>query len=88
MNKIGPNESDFVKDKRQNHCKGCMNANGYCTAQEVLMCWLRKTYLPKDEWHKAMMSDIETKQMNDITNEINNRILQELKNDRKFTFFF
>lgn len=88
MNKIGANESEFVKDKREHHCKGCMNANGWCTAQEVLMCWLRKTYLPKDEWHNAMMSDIETKNVNEITNEINNSILQELKNNRKFTFFF
>lgn len=88
MNKIGINESEFVKDKRKNHCKGCMNANGWCTAQEVLMCWLRKTYLPKDEWHNAMMSDIETKCTNEITDEINNHILQDLKNNRKFTFFF
>jgi len=42
MNKIGTNESEFVKDKRKNHCKGCMNENGWCTAQEVLMCWLKK----------------------------------------------
>ena len=77
-NKIGPNESDFVKDKRQNHCKGCMNANGWCTAQEVLMCWLRKTYLPKDEWYNAMMSDTETSAVNEITDEINSRILQDI----------
>lgn len=88
MNNIGVNESEFVKDKRKNHCKDCMNKNGFCTAQEVLMCWLRMTYLPKDEWHKAMMSDVETKCTNEITDEINSRILQELKNDRKFTFFF
>lgn len=26
--KIGPSESDFVKDKRNTHCAGCMNENG------------------------------------------------------------
>lgn len=86
--KIGPNESDFVKDKRNTHCAGCMNENGYCTAQDVLVCWLKKTYLPEGEWLKAIESDLMTENMNNITDEINNYILQELKNDRKFTFFF
>lgn len=83
MNKIGVNESEFVKDKRKNYCKDCMNKNGYCTAQEVLMCWLRNTYLPKDEWHNAMMSDMETKWTNEITDEINKRILDEVLNKKK-----
>ena len=87
-NKIGPNESDFVKDKRNTHCAGCMNENGYCTAQDVLICWLKKTYLPEGEFQKAVESDLMTENMNNITDEINSHILQELKNDRKFTFFF
>ena len=78
MNNIGLNESEFVKDKRKNHCEDCMNANGFCGAQDVLMCWLRKTYLPDDEWYKAMISDIETKQINEITKEINQKILEKI----------
>ena len=81
--KIGSNESDFVKDKRKNHCAGCMNENGYCSAQEVLMCWLRKTYLPKDEWYNAMMSDMMTKNVNDISDEINRQILEDIKKEGK-----
>lgn len=83
MNKIGTHESEFVKDKRKNHCKGCINENGWCTAQEVLMCWLRMTYLPKDEWYKAMMSDMETKYTNEITDEINKTILDDVLNKKK-----
>ena len=87
-NKIGPNESDFVKDKRNTYCAGCMNENGYCTAQDVLICWLKKTYLPEGEWLKAIESDVMTENMNSITDEINMHILQEIKNDRNFAFFF
>lgn len=84
MNKIGANESEFVKDKRKNHCKGCMNENGWCTAQEVLMCWLRKAYLPEGEWYRAMMSDVETENVNEIANEVDKEILKDImKNDRK-----
>lgn len=84
MNKIGTNETEFVKDKRKTHCKGCMNENGFCGAQDVLMCWLRKTYLPEGEWHRAMMSDVEAKNVNEIVNEVDKEILKEiLKNDRK-----
>ena len=78
-NKIGPNESEFVTDIRKNHCKDCMNKNGYCTAQAVLMCWLRKTYLPEGEWYNAMISDTETSAINEITDEVNERILDEMR---------
>ena len=84
MNNIGANETEFVKDKRKTHCKDCMNENSFCGAQDVLMCWLWKTYLPEGEWHRAMMSDVETKNVNEIANEVNKEILKEvLKNDRK-----
>lgn len=78
MNKIGTNETEFVKDKRKAHCKGCMNENGFCGAQDVLMCWLRKTYLPEGEWDKALMSDMETKTVSEFTDEVNKRILEKI----------
>ena len=77
--KIGPNESDFVKNIRATHCKGCMNENGYCSACSVLDCWLRHTYLPEEEWSKANMSDIECKMTSQISDEIDKQILKELK---------
>ena len=78
MNKINPNESDFVKNIRKNHCKGCMNENGYCTACTVLDCWLRKTYLPDGEWVKACETDLCQKMSNEISNTINQQILNEI----------
>lgn len=81
MNKINPNESDFVKDKRKNHCKGCMNENGYCSACEVLNCWLRKTYLPEGEWSRANMDDITWKNVNELSNEVDKKIMKELSKD-------
>ena len=83
MSKIGINESDFVKDKRQNHCKGCMNENGYCSATEVLSCWLRKTYLPEDEWYKAMESDVITENINEISDAIDRKILEDMKKEEQ-----
>lgn len=78
MNRINPSESDFVKDKRKNHCKGCRNERGYCSACAVLNCWLRKTYLPKGEWERASMDDTVWKNVNKITNEIDKKIMKEL----------
>lgn len=78
MNNINPNESDFVKNIRKNHCKGCMNENGYCTACTVLDCWLRKTYLPDGEWTKACETDLYQKMSNEISNTINQQILNEI----------
>jgi len=78
MNKIGTNETEFVKDKRKTHCKDCMNKNGFCGAQDVLMCWLRKTYLPEGEWCKALISDVETQNVNEITAEVNKKIVEDI----------
>ena len=76
--KINPDESDFVKKLRATHCKGCMNENGYCNACSVLDCWLRHTYLPKEEWVKAAMSDIEWKMASQMSDEIDKQILKDI----------
>ena len=78
-NRINPDESEFVKDKRKNHCKGCMNQNGYCSACEVLNCWLRKTYLPEGVWAEAVESDITWENVQNLSNEIDKNIMRDLK---------
>lgn len=75
---IGPNESDFVKNIRNSHCVGCMNERGWCSAVSVLDCWLRKTYLPPHEYEMAMQSDIIQKNVNEISDEIDKKILEEV----------
>ena len=75
--RINPNESDFVKDKRNTHCKGCMN-EGICMTTEVLNCWLRETYLPKGEWTRAMKDECDWKLTCEISDEIDKKILDTL----------
>ena len=77
--RINPDESEFVKDKRKNHCKGCMNENGYCSACEVLNCWLRETYLPKGVWAEAIESDITWENVQNLSHEIDKNIMRDLK---------
>lgn len=76
--RIGNDETDYVTHIRKTHCKGCLNEHGWCTAENVLMCWLRKTYLPEGEYEKAIQSDINTHLVNDITDEINKKILEDV----------
>jgi len=76
--RINPNESDFVKDIRSTHCKGCLNEGGFCNACSVLDCWLRHTYLPAGEWSRAMRNDIEWKLTCEIADDINKNILDKL----------
>lgn len=76
-------ETDFVKNIRKSHCKGCLNEFMPCSACAVLDCWLRKTYLPEGEWEKASQYDIHTKHLKDITDDINKRILEELEKEFK-----
>ena len=80
INRINPNESDFVKSIRCTHCKGCLNENGYCSACSVLDCWLRKTYLPAGVWEEACQDDIEWKLVCEISDSIDEQILVDIKN--------
>ena len=71
-------ETEFVKNIRDTHCKGCRNEYMPCNACAVLDCWLRKTYLPEGEWRKASEYDLHTKLMKDVTDAIDKRIIEEL----------
>lgn len=73
-------ESDFVKNIRKTHCKGCMDEHfPGCGCQQVLDCWLRATYLPKGEWSRACMCDMMTANVKELTEHINNEILKDLE---------
>lgn len=78
MKSFNTEETDFVKNIRKTHCKGCRNEFMPCGACAVLDCWLRNTYLPKGEWKKASEYDIHTEQLKTITNDINKQILKEV----------
>ena len=71
-------ESDFVKNLRKTHCKGCRDKNSprKCSACAVLDCWLRKTYLPAGEWAQACRADILNKQVDNISEAINDEIME------------
>ena len=75
--RVNPEESDFVKDIRNTHCKGCLN-EGFCNECSVLNCWLRHTYLPTGEWSRAMRNDIEWKLTCQISDEIDKEILKNI----------
>ena len=77
-NRINPDESDFVKNIRNTHCKGCINEHGFCNACDVLDCWLRHTYLPEGEWKRACIDDITWKNVCEISNTIDNEILKRI----------
>ena len=75
-------ETDFVKNLRRTHCKGCMNEGDefhrFCNGQAVIHCYLVKQYIPNDEWKKTVENDIINKQSNDIVIAINNEIIKEI----------
>lgn len=75
-------ETDFVKNLRGTHCKGCMNEGDefhrFCNGQAVIHCYLVKQYIPNDEWKKTVENDIINKQSNDIVIAINNEIIKEI----------
>lgn len=75
-------ETDFVKNLRRTHCKGCRNEGNefhqYCNGQAVIHCYLVKQYIPNDEWKKTIENDILNKQSNDIARAINNEIIKEI----------
>ena len=75
---LNTEETEFVKNIRKSHCKGCRNELMPCGACAVLDCLLRKTYLPEGEWKKASEYDIHTKHLKEITDDINNRIIEEI----------
>lgn len=75
-------ETDFVKNLRRTHCKGCRDEGNefhrYCNGQAVIQCYLVKTYIPKDEWKKTIENDIFNKHSNDIARAIDNEIIKEI----------
>ena len=75
-------ETDFVKNLRRTHCKGCRDEGDefhrYCNGQEVIRCYLVKQYIPNDEWKKTIENDILNKQCNEIARTIDNEITKHL----------
>lgn len=75
-------ETDFVKNLRKTHCKGCMNEGDeyyrYCNGQTVIHCYLVKTYIPHEEWHNTVQNDILNKQTNDIAIAIDKEIIKDM----------
>jgi hypothetical protein len=77
-------ETEFVKNIRNTHCKGCMNEYfPGCGACDVLNCWLHKTYLPEGEWRKAVECDTIAQQAKDIGKAIDKEILKGLEKELK-----
>lgn len=75
-------ETDFVKNLRQTHCKGCRDEGNefhrYCNGQAVIQCYLVKEHIPNDEWRKTIENDIFNKHSNDITRAINDKIIKDI----------
>ena len=75
-------ETDFVKNLRRTHCKGCRNEGDefqrYCNGQAVIHCYLVKQYIPNDEWRKTVENDITNEQTNEIARAIDNEIIKEI----------
>ena len=74
---------DFVKDIRRTHCIGCRDnttiRNNYiCDNRAVIDCWLRKTYLPSGVYSKAAEADMVSSMTNNVTEEINQRIINDI----------
>lgn len=80
LHEMSFDESDFVKNLRETHCKGCRDENSprKCGACAVLDCWLRRTYLPAGEWAQACRADILNEQVDNISEAINKEISKEL----------
>jgi hypothetical protein len=75
---------DFVKDIRRTHCIDCRNnttiRNNYiCDNRVVIDCWLRKTYLPSGVYSEATKADLVSSMTNNITEEINQMIINDIK---------
>ena len=75
-------ETDFVKNLRRTHCKGCRNEGDeyyrYCNGQTVIHCYLVKTYIPHEEWHNTVRNDISNELVEDLSKEINKEIIKEM----------
>lgn len=78
-------DTDFVKNLRETHCKGCrsnVDIKGVaCSCCQVIDCWLRKTYLPQGEWSKACHADMIANMTNDIARDIDNKIIESIIGD-------
>ena len=66
VNNMAYKETDFVKNLRRTHCKGCRDEGNefhrYCNGQAVIHCYLVKQYIPNDEWRKTIENDIPIKE--------------------------
>lgn len=75
-------ETDFVKNLRRTHCKGCRDEGDefhrYCNGQAVIHCYLVKQYIPNDEWRKTIENDITNEQVNEIARAIDNEIIKDM----------
>lgn len=75
-------ETDYVKNIRNTHCKGCMNKGDdnfhFCDGKSVINCYLRKTYLPEGEWQQTSMNDIRIEHCRQIAKYINEKILEKI----------
>jgi hypothetical protein len=75
-------ETDYVKNIRNTHCKGCMNEGDdnfhYCDGKSVINCYLRRTYIPEGEWQQTSLNDIRIAHCRQITESINKQILEKL----------
>lgn len=80
-------ETDFVKNLRRTHCKGCMNEGDefhrYCNGQTVIHCYLVNKHIPREEWHNTVQNDILNASVEGISKEIDKKIIEAiLKNDK------
>lgn len=75
-------ETDFVKNLRRTHCKGCRDEGDefhrYCNGQAVIHCYLVKQHIPNDEWRKTVENDITNEQVNEIARAIDHEIIKEI----------
>ena len=73
-------EPVFVSELRKTHCKGCRDEHSpkKCTACQIIDCWLRKTYLPSGLYAEATKYDIVSTQVDMITKEINQEIINDI----------
>lgn len=76
-------ETDFVKNLRTTHCKGCMNEGDefhrFCNGQAVIHCYLVNKYIPHEEWHNTVQNDISNVLSEDLSISINKEIINDMK---------
>lgn len=76
-------ETDFVKNLRRTHCKGCMNEGDefhrFCNGQAVIHCYLVNKYIPHEEWHNTVQNDISNVLTEDLSIAINKEIINDMK---------